>query len=65
MLSHRPSTLTRAKIACIPVLQAVCFTHRVPAWRVAPVAPVCGHCGRCRGLESGELSFLRLSTIDR
>ena len=34
--------------------QALCFTHHVPARRVAPAAPVREHFGRCGILESSE-----------
>ena len=34
--------------------QALCFTHRVPARRVAPVAPVRGQFWWCGGLVSSE-----------
>ena len=34
--------------------QALCFTHRVPARRIAHVAPVCGQFWRCGGLVSWE-----------
>ena len=34
--------------------QALCFTHHVPARRVAPAAPVRVYSGRCSILEKSE-----------
>ena len=35
-------------------IQALCFTHRVPAQRVTQAAPVRANFGRCGILESSE-----------